>query len=68
MKDDEEVLVFPAEYMKELPLLPGYDTDPYSYQKFNDRILPITMYKRRGDVEDNPHFKQVIPYMVVRWR
>ena len=66
MKENELVLVFAAEHMDKFKLLPGYVTDSLYYTRFNELVLPHCEFKRRGDVEDDPSYKQVIPYIVVR--
>ena len=67
-KMDEEVVVFERKYLGYLDGLPGV-APHYLHQsnitKFGDYVAPYLEIKRRGDVEENPEYQQVIPYVVV---
>lgn len=65
-KDNELVLCVPTAVFHEAGYFCGVNCYPLHYlRKFflNDDRGP-TEYKRRGDVEDDPNFKQLIPYVV----
>lgn len=62
---DEEVLVFPSEMLSELGGFRGFSAEV-------DRYLPVLLaeghlsYRPRSAVEDDPSYKQVVPYVVLR--
>ena len=66
-KDDEQVLVVPTPVFHALGLFQGFSPDI-------GRYLPALLdpahlrFLRRGDAENDPSFKQLIPYVVLRWR
>jgi predicted NUDIX family phosphoesterase len=66
-RDEERVLVVPTAVFHSLGLFHGFTPDV-------DRYLPALLnpthlrYLRRGDAETDPAFKQLIPYVVLRWR
>ena len=66
-KDDERVLVVPTQVFHALGLFQGFNPEI-------DRYLPALLdpahlhFLRRGDAETDPSFKQLIPYVVLRWR
>jgi predicted NUDIX family phosphoesterase len=66
-KDGEQVLVVPARILHEAGLFQGFSrrTDHYL-----SRLLdPVNLsYRHRDQVEDDPTFKQIIPYVVLKWR
>jgi predicted NUDIX family phosphoesterase len=61
---DEKVLVFPRSIFEQLGIFQGFRTDV-------DRYLPVILDKKnnsfqpRAQAENNPTFKQIIPYVVV---
>jgi len=67
MSMDEQVLVVPASLLDELGRFQGFCDDVKRY-------LPVllgsgqTDYRLRGEMEQDPHFKQLIPYVVFRHR
>jgi predicted NUDIX family phosphoesterase len=67
IKDEERVLVVPTPVFHALGLFHGFTPEV-------DRYLPALLdaahlrYLRRGDAETDPTFKQLIPYVVLRWR
>jgi predicted NUDIX family phosphoesterase len=66
-KDAERVLVVPTRVLHDLGHFNGLCT------RWND-YLPTLLdpahldYRPRGEVETDPSFKQLIPYVVLRWR
>ena len=63
----ERVLVVPTELFRQLGYFQGFSTDVERYlqQLFDPRH---TSYRPRGDVEHDPSFKQLIPYVIFRHR
>jgi predicted NUDIX family phosphoesterase len=66
-KDAEQVLVVPARTLREAGLFQGFSrrTDHYLPRLLDPANLS---YHRRDQVEDDPSFKQIIPYVVLKWR
>jgi len=66
-KDAEQVLVVPTRILHEAGLFQGFDR---RIEHYLPRLLdPANLcYRRRDQVEDDPTFKQIIPYVVLRWR
>ena len=66
-KDAEQVLVIPARILVEAGLFQGFcaDTDHYLPRLLDPQHL---RYLRRARAEEDPAFKQIIPYVVLRWR
>jgi predicted NUDIX family phosphoesterase len=66
-KDGEQVLVVPTRILKEAGLFQGFT-------RRTDHYLPLLLdpanlsYRRRAQVEDDPGFKQIIPYVVLKWQ
>jgi len=65
-KDAEQVLVVPTRILREAGLFQGFDR---RIEHYLPRLLdPVNLsYRRRDQVEDDPSFKQIIPYVVLRW-
>lgn len=67
MSMDEQILVVPATLLDELGRFQGFCDDVQRY-------LPVllgseqTDYRPRGEMEQDPNFKQLIPYVVFRHR
>jgi len=61
-KDDEKVLVVPASILFEKGRWQGIKSDNIDY--YLDLIKNNYQFKRRGDVETDPAWKQIIPYIV----
>jgi dTMP kinase len=61
-KNDELVLVVPSKIIFEKEKWQGLKTDNLNY--YLDLITDNCQFKRRGDVENNPSFKQIIPYIL----
>lgn len=62
----ENVLVVPTALFHKLGYFQGFSTDtarylPQLFEGDHVRYLP------RGDMEENPSFKQLIPYVLFRW-
>jgi predicted NUDIX family phosphoesterase len=63
---EEQILVVPTSLFHELGYFQGFSTDI-------DRYLPRLLegdhveYRPRGEMEEDPSFKQLIPYMLFRW-
>lgn len=64
-KEDEQVLVIHREIVTPTPW-EGIKVDGIA--GFEDLIKANAEYRRRGDVEDDPNWKQLIPYMVFRYK
>jgi predicted NUDIX family phosphoesterase len=65
-KLDERVLVIPTSVFHEVGLFQGFCANVEGYLS---RILDRTLlsYRPRSAVEEDPAFKQIIPYVVMRW-
>jgi predicted NUDIX family phosphoesterase len=63
---EEQILVVPTSLFHELGYFQGFSTDI-------DRYLPRLLegdqveYRPRGEMEEDPSYKQLIPYMLFRW-
>lgn len=66
-KSAEEVLVIPTRVLHDAGLFQGLTS---RVEHYLPRLLdPAHMtYLSRGKAEDDPAFKQIIPYVVLRWR
>ena len=62
----ERVLVIPSAVFHAAGLFQGFCSD---VDRYLPRILdrPYLSYRPRSEVEDDPGFKQIIPYVVLRW-
>jgi len=64
-KDDERVLVVPSAELDRLGRFQGFSPDAERY--LSALLVPELMqYRPRSEVEDDPGFKQIIPYVVFR--
>ena len=61
-KDDEKVLVVESKIIFEKGIWQGLKRDNLDY--YVELIKNNCQFKRRGDVETDPSFQQIIPYMV----
>ena len=62
-QDVEHVLVVPTELFHEIGYFQGFCTDPEPY--LTTLLDPIhTSYRPRDEVEEDPSFKQLIPYCI----
>ncbi|MEM9643446.1 MAG: phosphoesterase [Planctomycetota bacterium] len=66
MSAEEEILVIPASFIDSIGELNGFQRD---VDRFLDPILASDQltFGRRGDMETDPSFKQLIPYVVMQW-
>lgn len=67
MIDAEEVLVIPTSVLHEAGVFQGFSA---RVEYYLPRLLdPARLrYLRRGLAEDDPSFKQIIPYVILKWR
>jgi predicted NUDIX family phosphoesterase len=64
-KVDERVLVVPSSELDRLGRFQGFSAEPDRYMKA--LLVPELMqYRPRSQVEEDPGFKQIIPYVVFR--
>lgn len=66
-KESELVLVFRTSLLTELGYFTGININ---YEKYIDKIIGEKLYffLSRKEVEDNPDFKQLIPYVIIMYR
>jgi predicted NUDIX family phosphoesterase len=63
----EQVLVVPTELFRRLGYFQGFSADADRY--LAELLSPKnTSYRPRGEMEENPDFKQLIPYVIFRHR
>ena len=62
-KDDEQILVVKSDILFEKGIWQGLKTDNLDY--YVDLIKKNCEFKRRGDVENDNSFQQIIPYMLL---
>lgn len=65
-KDDELILVTPSKIIFEKEVWQGLKTDNLDY--YIGLIKKNCEFKRRGDVENDPSFQQIIPYIVFNYK
>ncbi len=61
---DEEILVVPRADLFHSGSFRGVTTD--GLDGYLDRVRRFGVFRRRGDVEEDPSLKQIIPYLVVQ--
>lgn len=62
----ERVLVVPTELFHRLGYFQGFSTNTDAY--LDELLSPEnTTYRPRGEMEDDPSFKQLIPYVIFRY-
>ncbi len=63
---DEHVLVIPTEYFRQLGYFQGFTQ---KIERYVPQILDASVVRfcPRSEAEQNPSFKQLIPYMLFRW-
>jgi predicted NUDIX family phosphoesterase len=62
----ERVLVVPAEVFRRIGYFQGFSPEVDRY--LNELFVPENMsYRPRGEMEDDPSFKQLIPYVIFRF-
>lgn len=64
-KEDEQILVVPRGIV--IPE-PWYGIKAAGIEGFENLVRAHGQFRRRGDMEENPDFQQIIPYMVFRNR
>ncbi len=59
----EQILVVPTQLFHELGHFQGFSTD---VDRYVPRVLDpdVTEYRSRGEMEQDPSFKQLIPYVI----
>ena len=63
--ETEKVLVVPTELFHSIGHFQGLNTDTERY--FNELLDPrVTAFRPRGEMEEDPSFKQLIPYVIFR--
>lgn len=64
---NEQVLVVPTELFHQLGYFQGFTSD---VDRYVDRLFGSehTSYQPRGQMEEDPCFKQLIPYVIFRYR
>ena len=66
-KDEEMILVVPTRLFHELGYFQGFCDQPERY--VGTLLAPGNVsFRRRGDMENDPSFKQLIPYMLFTYR
>src|SRR5574343_491787 len=65
-KNNELVLCVPSEKIFEKGKWQGLKTENLDY--YLDLIKSNCQFKRRGDVENDPSFKQIIPYVLFSYK
>ena len=64
--ETEQVLVVPTSVFHELGHFQGFSADVTTY--LDELLSPEhTSYRPRGDMEEDPSFKQLIPYVIFRY-
>lgn len=63
MGSDEDILVVPRSLLLPEPVQ-GFSTEGAA--QFLARVRAHAVFRRRGDIEDDPSHKQIIPYLIVR--
>lgn len=63
----ERVMVIPTSVFHELGVFQGFTP---RVDQYKPRLLDAAHieYRPRGQVEDDPSWKQIVPYVVLRWR
>ena len=61
----EQILVVPTELFRRIGYFQGFSAD---VEKYLDELLNAghTSYRPRGEMEEDPSFKQLIPYVIFR--
>src|SRR2546422_11149212 len=67
VKDRENVLGVPTRVLHEAGLFQGFSprVDHYLARLLNANNLSV---RRRAEAETDPTFKQIIPYVILKWR
>ncbi len=65
-KDEEMILVVPTGLFRSVGYFQGFSGEP---QRYAALLSPANLsFRRRGDMESDPEFKQLIPYMLFTHR
>jgi len=65
-KNDEQILVVKSDVIFTKGIWQGLKTENLDY--YLDLIKNNSEFKRRGDVENDPSFQQIIPYMIFSFK
>ena len=65
-KDDEQILVIKSDILFQKEKWQGLKTENLDY--YLDLIKNNAEFKRRGDVENDPSFQQIIPYILFSYK
>ena len=66
-KDEEMILVVPTAQFREIGYFQGFCANPGRY--LGKLLAPDNVqFRRRGDMENDPSYKQLIPYMLFTWK
>lgn len=66
-KDEEMILVVPTELFHKTGYFQGFCAEPDRYRR--TLLAPENVqFRRRGDMENDPSFKQLIPYMLFTYQ
>lgn len=63
-KDEEQILVVPRAVLMPDDAIHGFR--PGTTEVYVDRVRAHGVFRRRGDMEQDPSMKQIIPYLMVR--
>src|SRR5262245_35469147 len=66
-KNSERVLVVPTAVLREAGVFQGFNSRAEHYLACLLQA-PHLSYRPRSEVETDPTFKQIIPYVVLKWR
>lgn len=66
-KDEEMILVVPTELFHKIGYFQGFCKEPDRYREILLAPENVT-FRRRGDMENDPSFKQLIPYMLFTYQ
>lgn len=66
MSKNERVMVFPTTALEEVGKFQGIN---FEWKKFIDHIMlpDVIKFKHRNQVEEDPSFKQIIPYVIIEF-
>jgi predicted NUDIX family phosphoesterase len=69
-KSTERVLVVPTDIFHEIGVFHGFLGDAVRVDKYVTRLLDPKhlQYRPRSEMETDPSFKQIIPYVVLNWQ
>jgi predicted NUDIX family phosphoesterase len=69
-KSNERVLVVPTAIFHEIGVFHGFVGDPRRVDRYVSRLLDLKVlrYRPRSEMETDPSFKQIIPYVVLHYQ